>query len=495
MASPKIVGLGSVATYTPLTGDLSTDPTIQSIQAALAGGPATQQYFQKVNNFGQLFGQLAENGSAAWQTGTDSSIQYDGNPAPVQYVELVDGNQKAYYIKVAAANVSLDGNGNLNPNGTTQTINGTTYNGIGTIDMTVGYSNYQYSTTSWWVGTSIGGIAIASKVLPYVFNAVKAAAKAVADKIQAASQTPEDAEGGDEAEENEEGADEGGYESIADDAGVDISFLEGGEEATALAMGDVFVGVGIVLAIVFIILSFVLHSTYQSVRMWNMTTYTLNWNLWFDTGELVKGPVIFNSDNSIQTYEPLFPVSSGSPIPGVDPTNSAYYGDLNFISSSQWSALGYVLTATLVDADGNTQYTATIAFDVPYSGENMVKVSMDPNVGDSGTFYNTLSQNDQTTSAGSTSADGKIQTTATYDFLDGEHPVPGTDPTNPTNEEYYYQSVLLIEQTDLASSPLPKTIPQTKIAPKPRVETMLRGLKPSLRRNVRNALVRGKLKA
>ncbi|KAJ6036001.1 hypothetical protein N7540_000280 [Penicillium herquei] len=493
MGSPKVVGLGSVATYTPLSDDLSNDPTIQSIQAALAGGPATQQYFQKVNNFGQLFGQLSKNGSAAWTTGSDSSIQYDGQPAPVMYVDLVDGYGKPYYIKVAAANISVDNSGNVDPNGTQQTINGTTYNGIGTIEMTVGYDNYQYSTTSWWVGTSIGGLVVASIVLPYVFKAVKAAANTLADQIKAMTTSPDAAEGGEETEAAEETEDAGGYESIADEAGVDIAALEGAEEGAAIALGDVFIGVGIVLAVVFIILSFVLHSTYQSVRLWNLTSYTLNWSLWFDTGELIKGPVIFNDDNSIQTYEPISPVSHGSPIPGVDPTNSAYYADLNFISSSEFSAVGYVLTANLVDENNVTQYTATIGYDIPYSGENMVKISMDSGIGDPGTWYSSINSNDETTSAGASSSDQNISTTATYDYLNGEHPVPGTDPEDPTNEKYFYQSLVLIEQNDLEVSVLRKTSPRTKAPPKPSVSTMLRGLKPSIRRNVRNALHMGKL--
>jgi hypothetical protein len=494
MSSPKIVGLGSVATYTPLSDNISEDPTIQSIQAALAGGPATGQYFQKVNNFGQLFGQLSQNGSAAWTTGSDSSIQYDGQPAPVKYVELVDGQGKPYYIKVAAANVNVDGAGNVNPNGTQQTINGTTYKGFGSIDMTVGYSNYQYSKTSWWIGTSIGGLVAASVVLPPVFDAVKAAANAVADKIKATATAEEAGEGGEETEEVEEAGDEGGYESIADEAGVDIAVLEGGLEEGAIAMGDVFVGVGIVLAIVFIFLSFVLHSTYQSVRLWNLTKYTLNWKLWFDTGDLVKGPVVFNTDTSIQTYEPILPVSTGQPISGVDPTNTAYYADLNFMSSSEFTAVGYVLTADLVDANGNTQYTATIGYDIPYSGENMVKVSMDPKVGDPGTWYSGISSNDATTSAGAASSDGIMNTTATYDFLTGKHPVPGTNPGGSTNEQYFYQSLVLIEENDLGSSPLPRTIPKTMTNPMPTASSMLRGLKPSLRRKVRKALVKSKVK-
>lgn len=493
MSSPKLVALGSVATYTPLSNNLSDDPTIQSIQAALAGGPATQQYFQKVNNFGQLFAQLSQNGSAAWTEGTDSSIQYDGQPAPVMYVDLVDGSGNAYYIKVAAANITTDDAGNVNPNSSTQTVNGTVYNGIGTIDMTVGYSNYQYSTTSWWLGTSIAGLVVASKVLPIVFKAVKAAAQTLADKIKATADTPDAGEGGEELEQTEETQDEGGYTSFSDQTGVDVEILEGTAEESAIAMSDVFIGVGIVLAVVFIVLSFVLHSTYQSLRLWNLTKYTLNWSLWFAHGDLVKGPVVFNDDNSIKTYEPLLPVSFGAPIHGVDPTNSAYYADMNYMSSSEWTAIGYVLTATLVDANGNTQYTVSIAYDMPWAGDNKIKLSMDPNIKPSD-LYSSIGDNDINTTVGIASNDQKILTTATFDFVNGEHTVPSTNQS--TDLQYFYQSLVLIEETDLVSpsSPLPRTTPITLSHPGPMPSNMLRGLKPSLQRKVRNALIRSKVK-
>ena len=213
-----MAGLGQVKTYSPLTGNLSQDPQMQSIKAATAGGSATANYFTTINNMNQLFQSLASKGSAAWTQSTDTTPI----KAPVSYVVMDDAHGKPFYIKVGLEGVNLDSSGNVQVNGSTAVINGVTYNGIGAIKMTCGYSNYTFSKTSWWAGTSIAG-AVASKVLlPKLFSTVKSVANVVANNIKAMRSEPDAGEGGEKTQGEEEGEDASGNSEIIEEGGGDV---------------------------------------------------------------------------------------------------------------------------------------------------------------------------------------------------------------------------------------------------------------------------------
>ncbi len=116
-----------------------------------------------------------------------------------------------------------------------------------------------------------------------------------------------------------------------------------------MAWGEIFFGAAIVLAVALIVLSFILHNTYHRVRIWNCTRYRLVWTIYFDNGramdqgQLVSGPVKFNPDSTIQSYNSIEAIDSTLAPPGVQPPHTVNFADLNINSSHQYSGIGYVL--------------------------------------------------------------------------------------------------------------------------------------------------------
>lgn len=168
-ASPPKLGLGPVSHYSDYTDDL-----VSSILNAGKGGQATTDYFNTVNILNQLFQSLAGD-QGSWSTATDSATGL-----PIQYVAYTDSNNHEYYIKIGPEELQTDSNGNVVTNGSTATIDGVDYQGIGMITMTCGYSNYTFSKTCWWLGTTT----LTSQIIwAIIGDTVKAAGKAVIQGI------------------------------------------------------------------------------------------------------------------------------------------------------------------------------------------------------------------------------------------------------------------------------------------------------------------------
>ncbi|KAK2754385.1 hypothetical protein FQN54_007029 [Arachnomyces sp. PD_36] len=105
MSNPQRVALGKSWTSTPLnpSGDkLSTDALIQDQHHRPAPCPAREQ------------------GNDAWTKGKD---EHDND---MYYVSEVDGNNKAFYIKVAVEGIKAE-NDNVIPEDNDIEINGTKY--------------------------------------------------------------------------------------------------------------------------------------------------------------------------------------------------------------------------------------------------------------------------------------------------------------------------------------------------------------------------------
>jgi hypothetical protein len=480
VTSPPKLGLSAVSHYSEYT-----DQLVATINAATQGGPATANYFNVANSMSQLFQPLANTGRSGWSDATDSATGL-----PVKYVAFTDEDNKLYYIKVAPDQIALDANGDVVFNGSTATVKGVDYNGIGMITMTCGYDNYTFSKTSWWLGTSIGGT-VASKVLwGAIGDTLKSVAGNLADKLKSVFQSGVGGEGGNAEEEEIEGEDASADSAIEEEV-AEVAVEEVAEEG-AIALGDVFIGVGIVLAVLFIVLSFILHNTYHSVRVWNLTKYSLNWTIHFDSsqsvdeGQLVTGPVVFDSNNNITKYGTFLPVSSSPPVPGTNPVNQCHYGDLSINSSHEFSGIGYVLQFNLTDSSGNTAYKATMYFDIPFSGDNSTNVSLDPSITDLQQWYDDHSGDNMQPQASTTSDDGVVTLTTTYDYLSGKHPVPNTPQGQSSNLQYFYQSVVTIVQTNL-SQLIAEPVAPAKLVPvdKPNgLGHLLKGVRPSVRKEV-----------
>ncbi|KAF5633828.1 uncharacterized protein FTJAE_6979 [Fusarium tjaetaba] len=479
MSNP-LIGLGQVFTAAPLSSDnIDTDPLLQSVKNGLAGGEGTSDYFNVINSMSQVYQQLKDNGRNAWVKGTDA------NGLPVYYVESTDTlTNKNFFAKISVDGLNFDVNNNVKTNGTTTVINGITYQGVGLMNYTSGWNTYNFSTTSWWLGVGISGAIAFNGIISALSNAIQAVANAQADAIQDIANDPA-AEDGGEAEEEEEGEENAsGDESISTEAGDDVAILEA--EEGAVAWGDVFLGAGIVLAVLFVVLSFVLHDSFQYVRVWNLTRYKLVWVIQFDKhqntdeGQLVIGPVHFNPDNSIAAYEPFLPLNSQPAPPGVIPPPSAQFADMNINSSSQYAGIGYVLQYQLQDpTSGEVAYTGTAYFDIPFDGDNSTNVTFD-SVTDLQAWYDDNSGNNQSTVASTTTSDGKVTFFTTFDYLSGQHVVPQSSGGSPTTQ-YYYQSLVAFVENDLPSAlqTAPESLPTQLFQVNP-----LKGIHPKIRRRV-----------
>lgn len=279
--------------------------------------------------------------------------------------------------------------------------------------------------------------------------------------------------------------------------------IEEGAEEGAIALEDVFIGVGIALAILFIVLSFVLHNSYHSVRVWNLTEYALDWVIHFDTSqaqdqvELVAGPVTYDSNNNITKYARQQPVSYSQAVPGSVKTWSCHYADLNINSSHESSGIdNCVLQYSLTDQSGKVPYKVTIYFDIPFSGQNSTNVSLDSRISDLQAYYDQNSGNNTNTQATTTSSDGNITLTTTYDFLSGKHGVPNTPPGSSSNQQFFYQSVITIVQNNMSQNTLakleagPHSLPKLVAARTGGIGLRLKGLHPRLRKQITQTVKR-----
>ena len=202
-----------------------------------------------------------------------------------------------------------------------------------------------------------------------------------------------------------------------------------------------------------------------------------------DQGELVSGPVVFQGDK-VQQYVPFEPIGSDG-VPGVAPTNSAHYGDMSVNSSHEFSGIGYVLQFYLQDDSGNTVYTATMYFDIPFAGTNSTNVTLGA-VSDLQGWYKQNNGNNKKTQAVATSDDGVITATTTYDYLSGEHAVPNTPAGSSSNQQYFYQSLITIAQNNVSASNLQQDRAATVQVP-PANPVTLPGLHPKYRNKVLKA--------
>ena len=217
--------------------------------------------------------------------------------------------------------------------------------------------------------------------------------------------------------------------------------------------GAAFFYIIIIVAVVSIVLSFILHDSYHRVRFWNFTKYKVLWTMWFYEGKLTSGPVEVNRDDSVKTYIPFAHVCNGSPIKDTQPLPQAHYGDLYVVSDSQWHGLGYALQLKLVGSsnDNDVKYTGTLMFDIPYTGKTSTSVTFDT-ITDLGKYYRFQEGQHKEVTQTAKSTDGIISLTTSYDFLEGKHPIPGQgDKTG-----FYYQSLIVLEESGLTADSLPK---------------------------------------
>ena len=68
-------------------------------------------------------------------------------------------------------------------------------------------------------------------------------------------------------------------------------------------------------------------------------------------------------------------------------------------------------------------------------------------------YYKSQEGVNNSISQSATSSDGQITATTTYDFLDGEHPIPVAG--GAAQDAYFYQSVIMFYETGIEHKQLP----------------------------------------
>jgi len=195
---------------------------------------------------------------------------------------------------------------------------------------------------------------------------------------------------------------------------------------TGAALAYTLVGL-LVIALIFVILEFVLHQSYQNVYIYNLTDKDLQ----FEFGYIYEGGAHNLSAKSI-------PALTKRVGPGNVPLGSWYNGTaFRFQSDSQFHGIGYALVAWLYEAGTRRQVDSfTCMFDIPFVGDNSLNAThgVPGSVKD---FY--LGSEGKHTTTQLTARGAGYEMVVTYDFLSGKHRDPETG-----DNEYLYNSLIVI---------------------------------------------------
>lgn len=147
---PSHVAIGNPTSYCSLLNNISNDPSVQALRAALPGRGAVTSFFTAVNIYTQMLAGLAGT------TDLDSwnSVDID-NGTTGYYLEKSDGTND-YAVSLSFTNCTII-NGNIQPNDTKVIHSGVTYNGVGNIISAFIYNNTPLNTCLWDVGVAIAG--------------------------------------------------------------------------------------------------------------------------------------------------------------------------------------------------------------------------------------------------------------------------------------------------------------------------------------------------
>ncbi|KAI1748815.1 hypothetical protein F4782DRAFT_343453 [Xylaria castorea] len=455
MSDPQIA-LGATETWTPLspTGNLlNTDLFVQNILHGATGGEKTRAYFDQFNVVGQMYKQIADRGDDAWSEDEDE----DGNP--IFTVSLLGPNGSSYYLVIRTDGIVTDENGNAVPNGDKITINGQTWDCIGTATYEIGFNNFTFASTSRKLASLSGSLAATALLKPLIVLAFRAMKSAISKGVQALVNL---ARGGAAAEEAAVQAAVQGEVELQE-IGVATEGAAAVETAAAaggLAAGTIFIGAAVVLAIAFLAVSFVLHNSTHVLRIWNLTKYNMEWNYWFDTevgskeGQFIQVPGSQDENGTLQRTT-IVGASKRKKTPFSKPDPCVVYGDFEVESSHEYNGIGYALQLFLKDqGDSNAlRYTITVYYDIPFTGDNSHNISFD-DISDVESWYKGNQGNNPSTQAQAKSADGNIVAYSSYDYLSGQHVTPGQEGGS-SNTAYYYQSLLAIVDPNLTVDDVP----------------------------------------
>lgn len=199
---------------------------------------------------------------------------------------------------------------------------------------------------------------------------------------------------------------------------------------TASALAYTLVGI-LVIATIYLILTYALHYTYQNVYLYNLTKYDLA----FDFGYIYEG----NDHNLPAKKLAALQTKTG---PNNINLGSWYSATaFRFQSDSKFYGIGYAMTFTLTDpVSKKVVKQMACMFDIPYVGTNSLMTSATlPS--DIKSFYK--SNEGKVKQTQHASSDNNFEIISTYDYLSGKHKDPETG-----DSEYLYNSMIVIREKD-----------------------------------------------
>lgn len=396
----------------PLSRGLNQAATAM-VTTALVGGAATAAFFTTRNQLYYLIKGIQQE-TVSWISTTTSSGQ------PAYFAQLGSGASAVSLTLTAKPNSDALG-GKISVEQTQ--YNGQTYNLVGSMEMSYSAGDYGWTTELF--------LKVAEQAADLVADQFAAAVVSVLQGVKSLF----------------------GLVDLAGTANVDAGELDAkavesaeGEDTVA-AFGS-FTALA-VSSLIMALLQELLHYTQHNVTIINMTGQDVTWATPFlATGtELTLGPVMASGSGNTPTYV------TNNIIAGAHAVQPAYlnlpqlYGqaDLQFSTATQFTGLGEVFTLSFTDAGSGQAYTATVAFTLPWSGENLLTATFDQvNPAD---FYAAMDWPTGPFFVSAGSADKKYLVTATYDYLSGQHQGPGDAGTG-----YFYNSLIVIQPAPVSAA-------------------------------------------
>ncbi|MFS8146396.1 hypothetical protein [Rhizobium sp. BR 249] len=401
---------------TGLPTSTGTIPT--ALQPLLQTGNGAQQFFAQQNFAANLITDV-NSGVLNWIADTDDN----GNP--MYFTAIQDGNGNSMYLEVTTSQA---------PASQPYTApDGQSYDVIGSFHATLSWND----DTMWDVNVPLGitsGLgallleyyawsSFIKPVLEGVLSGIKSLCSAASDCVSA----------GDVA------AASTAAESSSEVAGESI-----GEGATIsmTAGACCFAGAALLIALPFI-LSAIEHPTGQSVKVYNLTPYTLTWQApYTDDCSMTQFPVLSDGSNN-----PDYTIAAPSVItpPGGQSVTTYHEGDFAFQSTSNLKGISWAMQFAFTDDQNNTQGTAAVMFDLPLLKANSLagewtsgELSANELQEWAETNYGILSETQFVTS----DTNGLVMT-LTYNALSGQQPLP----SDPDEEGYVYASAIVFQLT------------------------------------------------
>jgi hypothetical protein len=341
--TPSTIGLA----LGPASRGMPMTPYAETLLTRAVKNGETSAFVQQqwaLNSFYQYMNELS-----------DWPMQQTGQNYPFFFFQAEDG----YLLTQCAMNEAVI-QGETPPAGFE--YGGSTYNIVGMLTVTIGYSEQPL----WYIEAPVGvvesvaipelaSLAWSNLLQPIMRNFLGSIRQCLSSGMEAESQ-----------EDVAEGAAE-----AADDAAIEAE--EVGEVVISLDVGvGALIGIALLVALPFL-LSFLFHTTYHNLQVYNLTSYDLYWNTEIAEGVMSQYPV---GGQDTTTPDFTIPAMTSYAPPGLNPVPVATNADFSFASTSDVTGINYRVFFNFLLAGTNEAVGGAMAWiTVPYWGDNLISIS------------------------------------------------------------------------------------------------------------------------